>query len=239
MARKPAQHRGTGPSSAKNQPKKITIGDGSIRDLVYFLMGGDVATKSGRKKVSSGDVRNEVQSLVRAQMQGNSPFVPDYTAREAEFDRVVNRNRSMVSQPVVRGEADIDRSKSPYTGTRGYSNPEGQRLVDRPNRSYSSPTAQNVPLMKANYDRRRMMFNQARDTQYENPIGPSMTEQPIPDAYNDGGGDPNYSLGVDTEGYFNMGGYVQPKKKKKKKKMYGGKMKKYAKGGGIRKPKYS
>ena len=93
--------------------------------------------------------------------------------------------------------------------------------------------------MKANYDRRRMMFNQARDTQYENPIGPSMTEQPIPDAYNDGGGDPNYSLGVDTEGYFNMGGYVQPKKKKKKKKMYGGKMKKYAKGGGIRKPKYS
>ena len=38
---------------------------------------------------------------------------------------------------------------------------------------------------------------------------------------------------------FNMGGYVQPKKKKKKKKMYGGKMKKYAKGGGIRKPRYS
>ena len=31
----------------------------------------------------------------------------------------------------------------------------------------------------------------------------------------------------------------KPKKKKKKKKMYGGKMKKYAKGGGIRKPKYS
>jgi len=35
-----------------------------------------------------------------------------------------------------------------------------------------------------------------------------------------------------------MGGPV--KKKKKKKRMgYGGKMKKYAKGGGIRKPKYS
>ena len=108
MARKPAQHRGTGPSSAKNQPRKITIGDGSIRDLVYFLMGGDVDTKRGRKKVSSGDVRNEVQSLVRAQMQGNSPFVPDYAAREAEFDRVVNRNRSMASQPVVREEANIE-----------------------------------------------------------------------------------------------------------------------------------
>tara|TARA_R100000322_G_scaffold129363_3_gene85571 strand:+ start:579 stop:1235 length:657 start_codon:yes stop_codon:yes gene_type:complete len=55
-------------------------------------------------------------------------------------------------------------------------------------------------------------------------------------AYED---DPNfYSLGADTEGYFYMGGPV--KKKKKKRKMgHGGKMKKYAKGGGIRKPNYS
>ena len=37
---------------------------------------------------------------------------------------------------------------------------------------------------------------------------------------------------------FYGGGKVHSKKKKKKK-MYGGKMKKYAKGGGIRKPKYS
>jgi hypothetical protein len=47
------------------------------------------------------------------------------------------------------------------------------------------------------------------------------------------------TFGDDFGAGFNMGGYVQPKKKKKKKKMYGGKMKKYAKGGGIRKPKYS
>ena len=40
-------------------------------------------------------------------------------------------------------------------------------------------------------------------------------------------------------GMMNMGGYVQPKKKKKRRMGHGGKMKKYAKGGGIRKPKYS
>ena len=237
--------RGTGPSNAKNQPNKITIGDGSIRDLAYWLMGGDVSTKQGKKKVSSKQVRAEVTSLARAQMQGNSPYVPDYAAREAEFDRVVQRNRSVPrAEPVT---ALAPNQNSPYTGVRGYSNTDGQRGMgmNSPNTAYASPVKQNVPLMQPNYDRRKMLFDQAKDTQYQNPIGP---DRASPGAYNDGGGDPEF--GYDIEGDIMMtppgggmayGGIVTtPKKKKKKKKMmYGGKMKKYAKGGGIRKAKYS
>jgi len=237
MARKPAQHRGTGPSNAKNQPKKITIGDGSIRDLAYWLMGGDVSTKQGKKKVSSSKVRAEAYSLARAQMQGNSPYVPDYAAREAEFDRVVQRNRSDPKPEATLPLAP--NQNSPYTGVRGYSNTDGQRGMgmNRPNDAYASPVKQNVPLMQPNYDRRRMLFDQAKDTRYEKPIGPNRAEPDL-SAYEDGGGDPEF-FGEGQVG-FNMGGYVQPKKKKKKKKMmYGGKMKKYAKGGGVRKPKYS
>lgn len=229
-------------------PSKITIGDGSIRDLAYWLMGGDVSTKQGKKKVSSKQVRAEVTSLARAQMQGNSPYVPDYAAREAEFDRVVQRNRSAPRpEPVT---ALPPNQNSPYTGVRGYSNTDGQRDMgmNRPSTAYASPVKQNVPLMQPNYDRRKMLFNQAKDTQYQNPIGPNKADRISPGAYDDGGGDPEF--GYDIEGDIMMtppgggmayGGMVTtPKKKKKKKKMmYGGKMKKYAKGGGVRKPKYS
>ena len=225
MARKPAQHRGTGPSSAKNQPRKITIGDGSIRDLVYFLMGGDVDTKRGRKKVSSGDVRNEVQSLVRAQMQGNSPFVPDYAAREAEFDRVVNRNRSMASQPVVREEANIE-SAVDYFPT----NVSGKRMGEFEGA---------VPLLSQRvYGNRRYDPIPRRNTQIY-PIVERKQEPVNENKFNIRPVDQNTGGYTEGMGMMNMGGYVQPKKKKKKKKMYGGKMKKYAKGGGIRKPKYS
>ena len=55
MAR--AKHRGTGPKPNKN---KVTIGDGSIRDLAYWLMGGDVSVKRGKHVVPTSDIKKAV-----------------------------------------------------------------------------------------------------------------------------------------------------------------------------------
>ena len=205
-------------------PPKITIGDGSIRDLAYWLMGGDVSTKRGKKKVSSSEVRAEVTSLARAQMEGNSPYVPDYAAREKAFDETVQRNRSEPDQ----------REYGP--SPRGYSNPYANKVSPPDRRAMygrATPQAQPVidnPFTPVSPDRPRPLMNQYKNPriQQEGEFGPS-PEQPRDETFGD-----DFGAG------FNMGGYVQPKKKKKKKKMmYGGKMKKYAKGGGVRKPKYS
>ena len=213
-----AQHRGTGPSSAKNQPRKITIGDGSIRDLVYFLMGGDVTTKKGRKKVASSDVRNEVQSLVRAQMQENSPFTPDYAAREREFNRVVQRNRT--PSPPPQEPQEVFNQK----GLRGYSNPNIpiQKKAERPA----------IPLSVINEMNRSENVMDKRYT--NNPAILREGEYGDVDAY---AGDPEFDIMMTPPG----GGmaYGGPVRKRRKKRKYGGKMKKYAKGGGIRKPTYS
>jgi len=208
------------------QPKKITIGDGSIRDLVYFLMGGDVTTKKGRKKVASSDVRNEVQSLVRAQMQGNSPFTPDYAAREAKFNEVVERNRSK----------NLQRDHSPYTRPKPIVRSEaGER---RPYGVLSSRPQQDTP----NYIDREARFNEVvpRNRQPVPLMDKEYTTHPTilkegeygnVDAY---AGDPEF-FGPGEVGFYKGG----PVRKRRKKRKYGGKMKKYAKGGGIRKPTYS
>ena len=211
------------------RPRKIIIGDGSVRDLVYFLMGGDVTTKKGRKKVASSDVRNEVQSLVRYQMQGNSPFTPDYAAREARFNEVVERNRSKNLQrdhspytspkPIVRSEAGERRpygvlSSRPQQGTPNYVDREARfnEVVQR--------NRQPVPLMNKEYTNNPAIL---REGEYGNV-----------DAY---AGDPEFDIMMTPPG----GGmaYGGPVRKRRKKRKYGGKMKKYAKGGGIRKPTYS
>tara|TARA_R110000796_G_scaffold3584_3_gene13888 strand:- start:217 stop:891 length:675 start_codon:yes stop_codon:yes gene_type:complete len=222
---KDSSGRGTGPSNAKNQPNKITIGDGSIRDLAYWLMGGDVSTKRGKKKVSSNEVRAEVTSLARAQMEGNSPYVPDYAAREKAFDETVQRNRSEPDQreygPSPRGYSN------PYANK--VSPPDRRAMYGRAAPQATQPIMDN-PFTPVSPDRPRPLMNQYKNPriQQEGEFGPS-PEQPRDEAFGD-----DFGAG------FNMGGYVQPKKKKKKKKMmYGGKMKKYAKGGGIRKAKYS
>lgn len=213
-------------------PPKITIGDGSIRDLAYWLMGGDVSTKRGRKKVSSSEVRAEVTSLARAQMEGNSPYVPDYAAREKAFDETVQRNRSEPDQ----------REFSP----RGYSNPYANKVSPPDRRAMygrAAPQAQPVidnPFTPVSPDRPRPLMNQYQNPkiQQEGEFGKNS------DAYS---GDPEFGYDYKIEndimmtppGAMAYGGMVTTPKKRKKKKMYGGKMKKYAKGGGIRKPKYS
>ena len=263
MAR--AKHRGTGPKPNKN---KVTIGDGSIRDLAYWLMGGDVSVKRGKHVVPTSDIKKAVGKEEWAYKGGEGTFtrVPTILSRaktgnirdsyynpltdyEGKYDTqtianqranqrrkqemMAERERVNRADPFPKnvygermGEFDQPRSRmydSPmYRGTgtaagdrRTFGSFREPTLRPRPAQLRpASPTSpqlnRNVPLM-------------GREPQRP-PRKPLPPMQQIPDE--DAWGAMSY-----------MGGPV--KRRKRKKYMGGGKMRKYAKGGGIRKAKYS
>ena len=240
--------RGTGP---KRNPNKITIGDGSIRDLAYWLMGGDLPVKRGRKKVSAASVRNETKKIIptilkdsrtRADKEKYGPSYNPLTDYSGKYSPEQVEERNRIDQ-LTQNRERIERDRlASYEQA-----PLGEFYTGTGNPMYQSSTSDSTGLNERMpmYGRRKatptqpMVNNRTTTPMPPNrpvPLMSSTTKpiKPIEDAYE---GDPEF-FGEGQVG-FNMGGYVQPKKKKKKKKMYGGKMKKYAKGGGIRKPKYS
>jgi hypothetical protein len=230
--------RGTGPSAQKNKLKKITIGDGSVRDLVYWMMGGDVTVKRGNKKVSAASIRSEAKSIVptvlkRARQDRDAKqygpaynILTDYKGTYSTGENFANReapvstgsvlNRPTPDSPIsigtISNRASPDAAISTGSVYQQSKPPVPMMNVrSQPVQRTDSP----VPLINTT----------------KKPRGPRGPLRSDPDMmFND----EVFGAGVG----FYMGGPV--KKKKKKKRMgYGGKMKKYAKGGGIRKPKYS
>ena len=242
MAR--AKHRGAGPKPNKN---KITIGDGSIRDLAYWLMGGDVSVKRGRKNVSASQTREEIpyalrDARTRLDAKKYDSYYNPLTDYEGKYDAqtladqrtkerlMAEREMEKRTETIPRdiygrqvGEFDQPRSRmydSPmYKGTgtaagdrRALGPLREPTLQPRPTSPTSPQLNRNVPLMG------RVPHRSPRK-----PL-PPMQQIPDEDAW-------------DAGAMSYMGGPV--KKRKRKKYMGGGKIKKYAKGGGIRKPKYS
>ena len=212
-------------------PSKITIGDGSIRDLAYWLMGGDVSVKKGRKKVSSDSVREETKNIIPTILKESK------VRRDEDKYGPAYNPLTDYSGKYSQGQMAEPDQREYESSPRGYSNPYANKVSPPDRRAMygraapqaSQPIMDN-PFTPVSPDRPRPLMNQYKNPriQQEGEFGPS-PEQPRDEAFGD-----DFGAG------FNMGGYVQPKKKKKKKKMmYGGKMKKYAKGGGIRKAKYS
>ena len=248
--------RGTGPSNAKNQPNKITIGDGSVRDLAYWLMGGNVSVKRGRKKVSSDSVREETKSIiptilkesrVRKDKKQYGPAyntLTDYSGKYSP-EQVEERNQIASLNSNAEKERRLNAAsyeQAPlgefYTGTGNPMVKEGLSRSAEKMPMYGRRRPENTQPMMGNPrnpvspDRPRPLMNQYKNPriQQQGEFGPS------PETY-----DPEADMMMTPPGAMAYGGIVTtPKKKKKKKKMmYGGKMKKYAKGGGIRKAKYS
>ena len=236
MAR--AKHRGTGPKPNKN---KITIGDGSIRDLAYWLIGGDVSVKRGGKKASSSTVREEFKKTVPTILSKARPSLfdsyynplTDYEGKYSPDEKERQARDPIQKKPFIR---PVDfRAYKP----RGNHTLPEKPVQDRFNPTQprpASPTStqlnRSVPLMGRGPQRPPTNPNIAREAlrdrerslseRFKRSV-PADWQREQPEEY------------PPTLAY--MGGPV--KRRKRKKYMGGGKMKKYAKGGGIRKPKYS
>jgi hypothetical protein len=258
--------RGTGP---KRNPNKITIGDGSIRDLAYWLMGGDVTVKRGKKTVSSSEAREEMSTYTQF---GNRSIKDAYNPLKDYKGKYKPREEStpsMLSQDIGEGRASGVNPQNignrfnpnPMYSRVSNQNPElNRQTYERP--KYGPPSTYRSPS-RARVNIPRAYSGNQTPISTNNMVAPPSINMPDKIISRDNMNRPIYpearaimeekgtfpstnpiqqrdkTFGDDFGAGFNMGGYVQPKKKKKKKKMYGGKMKKYAKGGGIRKPKYS
>ena len=209
-------------------PPKITIGDGSVRDLAYWLMGGDVTVKRGKKKANSNTVREEFRETIPTILKEYSgKYSPEMTEMRSKI-RSNTERYGPAYNPLTDYTGKYSPSRndnlSPYTSSR-----INRSISQGPRPSYGP--VQSVPLMEPNYERRKAIPDQKVEDfggLYQNP-----------DAY---AGDPEFDYDImmtPPGGGMAYGGMVSAPKKRKKKRMYGGKMKKYAKGGGIRKPKYS
>tara|TARA_R100001163_G_scaffold65308_1_gene62038 strand:- start:84 stop:764 length:681 start_codon:yes stop_codon:yes gene_type:complete len=224
--------RGTGP---KRNPNKITIGDGSISDLIKFLVGEDLPIKRGNQVVSKETIEKEIPKVLD---------VESYKLPQAEIDRrVASRGpypeayniktdyKGTYSPANMRARAQrAEAEKVDSAGGYFPTNVSGKRMGEFEGA---------VPLLSQRvYGNRRYDPMPRRNTQTY-PIVERKQEPVNENKFNIRPVDQSTGGYTEGMGMMNMGGYVQPKKKKKKKKMYGGKMKKYAKGGGIRKPKYS
>jgi hypothetical protein len=245
-------------------PPKITIGDGSVRDLAYWLMGGNVSVKRGRKKVSSDSVREETKSIiptllkesrVREDKEQYGPAYNPLTDYSGKYSPKQVEERIQIAS--LNSNAEKQRrlnaasyEQAPlgefYTGTGNPMVKEGLGRSTEKKPMYGRRRPENTQPMLGNPrnpvspDRPRPLMNQYQNPkiQQEGEFGKNS------DAYS---GDPEFGYDYKIEndimmtppGAMAYGGMVTTPKKRKKKKMYGGKMKKYAKGGGIRKPKYS
>jgi hypothetical protein len=249
MAR--AKHRGTGPKPNRN---KITIGDGTIRDLAYWLIGGDVSVKRGGKKASSSTVREEfketiphvlnyekyklpekeIQRRVGARNIPASYYDPltDYTGKYSPRSMAMlkqnqpERNvgydwpKDVYGQP--KGEFGREKSlfyKSPMY--RGRETAAGDRRALGPLRE---PTLQPRPTSPTAPSLDRSVPLMGRGL----PPAPRSPRGQIPEG--------DQFFGDEYGAGASMGGPV--KRRKKKTMRHGGKIKKYAKGGGIRRAKY-
>ena len=227
--------RGTGPSSRKTQPRKITIGDGSISDLIKFLVGEDLPIKRGNQVVSKETIEKEIpkvldvanyqlpQKEINRRVASKGPYPEAYNIKT---DYKGTYSPASIKARAEKAEAEKIDSAGGYFPT----NVSGKRMGEFEGA---------VPLLSQRvYGNRRYDSIPRRNTQTY-PIVERKQEPVNENKFNirpvdqDTGG---YTEGM---GMMNMGGYVQPKKKKKRRMGHGGKMKKYAKGGGIRKPKYS
>jgi hypothetical protein len=225
--------RGTGPSSKKNQPRKITIGDGSISDLIKFLVGEDLPIKRGNQVVSKETIEKEIPKVLD---------VGSYKLPQAEIDRRVASKgpypeayniksdyKGTYSPASMKAKAEkAEAEKIESAGGYFPKNVSGDRMGEFQGAAPFS--AQRV------YGNRRYDPMPRRNAQAY-PIVPQKQEPVNENKFNVKPVDQSTGGYTEGMGMMSMGGYVRPKKKKKK--TYGGKIKKYAKGGGIRKPKYS
>jgi len=241
MAR--AKHRGTGPKPNKN---KITIGDGSIRDLAYWLMGGDVSVKRGGKKASSSTVREEFKETIPTILSKARPGLFDsyydpLTDYEGKYDTqtMANQRANQRRKQEMMAERERVNIADPFPR-----NVYGERMgeFDQPrSRMYDSPMYRGTGTAAGD----RRTFGSFREpTLRPRPIQPRPASPTSPQLNRNVplmGDRPLPRKPVPQEEYpptmAYMGGPV--KRRKRKKYMGGGKMRKYAKGGGIRKPKYS
>jgi len=269
MAR--AKHRGTGPSKKTSTRKKLTIGDGSIRDLAYWLTGGDVSVKWGKNTTSGDRLRMKVMRLGKDRMPvtpvdrknfGAYNIMEDYTGKYE--DGLGPPITSMPSvdpnrKPATFGETSMSERQrgEPYTGSRV------SKDAGRGRRAYKGEWGDvgrrgTATLMPGGYGQRRRITSPepqsyppslmpsspsaklGSPSMLKRPVHPAvremlnkginpMTAPPIPER--------DEVFGDEYGAGFYTGGPV--KKRKRKKYMGGGKMRKYAKGGGIRKAKYS
>lgn len=234
--------RGTGPKPNKMPARKIKLNrvypdrpslvdSGSQRvgmvrqspvryELVFDKEGVNIVNSETNEKVdtvTATKITDGIMATQLAEERKRKMSQSDFTGmpRVSGTD-VTNRLRE---QTLPNRSTYVAEKEPPvtYTPLRGYSDP------------ISMPEKPPMP--------NRIRRNENRSENNINQVGDYDNLERF-NAYTDGGGDPEFDIMMTPPGGGMAYGGV-PKKKKKKKKMYGGKMKKYAKGGGIRKPKYS
>jgi hypothetical protein len=239
---------------------QITIGDGSIRDLAYWLMGGDVTVKRGKTTIDGSKVRGEVAEHIkfgeRNRQDSAYNIKTDYKGKYSrsrddssvtpvglDTDRV--SRKPVLDYPVSTGAiyetgGSLQRANMSDPASVGsiYESapPPNPISIRTPPQAVAKPVRLVNTMRKPVKPRKPLIHPSMRP--YKEAVTPYNIDNPNVQALR---GDPtprDETFGDDFGAGFYMGGPV--KKKKKKKRMgYGGKMKKYAKGGGIRKPKYS
>ena len=222
---------------SKSPVTDYKVGNGGIRDLFRYILGSDetrgsmkiVKTRGGKSTVITNPrQKSAVVNTVKKVMANNSNAVSNMAGERAaniqrrmaatmnqrvEPDRITgtdqtNRMRMMATYP---GAVE----KPVYTENRGpVVAPPGRVEVSNlpPAETMSPAPAETMSPEELELERRMEAERMAVE-----PVIRAGTSS------RDGGGiPPEYSMGYDTRGKFNMGGYVKPKKKKKKKKLAGG-----------------
>ncbi len=245
--------RGTGPRPNKMPARKIKLNrvypdrpslvdSGSQRvgmvrqspvryELVFDKEGVNIVNSETNEKVdtvTAAKITDGIMATQLAEERMRKMSQSDFTGmpRVSGTD-VTNRLRE---QTLPNRSTYVAEKEPPvtYNPLRGYSAPNVGSRRPAPSNIYGNPSGRTI----SDQDR----FNAENRVQNNNvPVEDFGGLPQNPNAYE---GDPEFDIMMTPPGGGMAYGGV-PKKKKKKKKMYGGKMKKYAKGGGIRKPKYS
>ena len=214
---------------SKSPVTDYKVGNGGIRDLFRYILGSDetrgsmkvVKTRGGKSTVITNPrQKSAVVNTVKKVMANNANAVSNMAGERA---RNIQRNMAAtmnqpVSSPRITGTDQTNRMRMMatypgaveepvYTENRGpIVAPPGMVEVS------NLPPAETMSPEELELERRM----EAERMSVEPVIRAGTSSR------DNGGIPPEYSLGYDTIGKFNMGGYVKPKKKKKKKKLAGG-----------------
>lgn len=213
-------------------------------ELVFSKQGVDIVNSdSGQRvnpetaiKITDGIMATQLANEKIEKMSGS-----DYTGmKRVSGEDVTNR---------LKAQTFPNRDGSVATSRNIYVAPEEPPVTYRALRGYSAPNVESRRTAPSNiYGDPSGRAISDQETMNPDELALERRLQAEHDNFNPAEEGKRTNFGYDIEGDIMMtppgggmayGGMVTTPKKRKKKKMYGGKMKKYAKGGGIRKPKYS